>query len=938
MNFNYRLQQPWKNWCKFIEDRHWISRLLLFLGTLLFIYLIFAIVYSNRSSVKVKGIEFTLNSYSQITGITFTEGNDNRVYPDGSFCAGSTCYTNKNFYTVENKDITVKNNAVLTIGGHHTFNSLTVDGSSVTHDALDSYLNGIKHDPVTDYATDHFGIKYSGYIQIPEYNMIRSVSAKSENDRVKFNITKLDGTASSDIVCPGKDGYAISTFCTHGASGNFLPKGLYKIEIYFWDIKDDAKFLLTWNNTKGGEEEPIQYLFHGKIDDLTGDITQRGLTADMYSSSDYVYSDSDIDKQFNSSNYKFTRFDRYAYHDWGTETAMLNENVGIDLDITKSLTLINNGKIDVSGKGYHGGIDGKILLSGLGVGGNSYSNGASNVAGGGGGHGGVGGYGATDNEDASKAGKTNDNSDNPLDFGSGGGSAKKTSGNDVENDNSGSGGGIIKIYAHQNINICQDCLILANGGDGTDEEGAYSGAGSGGTINLQTVNYTNLRDGNPAVNRGVILKPSSWVNRAEGGTVLALEKTVKNDAKKLMIGTNIRSQGGSTGTGNGTGGGGMIKIDAQNWSNSSGQISVSKTVDKVPTPGQSVVFTLTLNENPRVASQYTLTDKFNHTVLLNVSGASGTDSRAASPTINQSQGTISWVITPDSAQPATYYLKFSAQIATKANMPDICSNKDANISVSASVITITSQNVNIKVTCNNISGDIYSGNNLSFGNNVLINSDSVVSAADTITVNGTNNQFPHNSMAINNDVINKIINKSVIEQQAKNVNMLPPNTWYLDGKASISDSEIANSPRGGLWQTSSVANLGNSPITYYNRGTIIYSGSSPIAFGQDLIASNKTKDYLGLIVSNINGPEIKIQPSGNSVEVDGLIYAPYSTVTIDNSANKTISIKGQIIAKNIVIVTGSQGMIDIAYNGSIQAKPLPLFENYTIPTTSDVAP
>eukprot|EP00490_Sorites_sp_Unknown_P000994 CAMPEP_0114691082 /NCGR_PEP_ID=MMETSP0191-20121206/66412_1 /TAXON_ID=126664 /ORGANISM="Sorites sp." /LENGTH=301 /DNA_ID=CAMNT_0001981789 /DNA_START=40 /DNA_END=942 /DNA_ORIENTATION=+ len=175
------------------------------------------------------------------------------------------------------------------------------------------------------------------------------------------------------------------------------------------------------------------------------------------------------------------------------------------LNITGTLLIESNGKIDMTGKGYKGGKGKRSETDGFASSGESYNGKSSlttrnNYGGGGGGKhqgGGGGGYG-TNGSNAypntyrgyhvgGKGGIQYGNKElNPIYLGSGGGSghpyfyivADKTT------HNGGNGGGIIILNANI-VNIKKNGKILSNGENGRNESGVFmsaGGAGSGGSI------------------------------------------------------------------------------------------------------------------------------------------------------------------------------------------------------------------------------------------------------------------------------------------------------------------------------------------------------------------------------------------------------------------------------------------------------------------------
>jgi len=133
---------------------------------------------------------------------------------------------------------------------------------------------------------------------------------------------------------------------------------------------------------------------------------------------------------------------------------------GFDLTINNNLQIDATSSIDVSGKGYTGGLGFQT-----GAGGNQSTNFPFVfTAGGGGAHGGAGGMSST----FARGGATYDSITNPASLGSGGGLGTQLG---------GAGGGAALLTVGGNLQI--DGQILANGFKGTN---AHSGGGAGGSI------------------------------------------------------------------------------------------------------------------------------------------------------------------------------------------------------------------------------------------------------------------------------------------------------------------------------------------------------------------------------------------------------------------------------------------------------------------------
>jgi len=172
-----------------------------------------------------------------------------------------------------------------------------------------------------------------------------------------------------------------------------------------------------------------------------------------------------------------------------TDTAVVqhgNESlVGVNV-IAANIDIQNGSKIDVTGKGYAGGIgatDAGPAADGNGPGGGRGGGNGGSQAGEGGSHGGLGGT----NDSTGDQNGTYGNPGNPTTLGSGGGGSIYSTGGD-----GGNGGGLIRLIATNTITI--DGSLLANGNVGaTASRGAGGGAGGAIYVKAPTVTCT---DGN----------------------------------------------------------------------------------------------------------------------------------------------------------------------------------------------------------------------------------------------------------------------------------------------------------------------------------------------------------------------------------------------------------------------------------------------------------
>jgi hypothetical protein len=155
-----------------------------------------------------------------------------------------------------------------------------------------------------------------------------------------------------------------------------------------------------------------------------------------------------------------------------------NTNLLAKIDLTvNDLTVNTGGAINVDAKGYQGGQNGNTSYSGFGPGAGTVSSTTCYQQGASGGYGGAGGaFGG------GVAGPTYGSLTEPIDLGSGGGSACSFS---QFNTFSGNGGGAIKLIVTNTLT--NDGTISANGGTGN----GFGTGGSGGSIWLSATNLIN---------------------------------------------------------------------------------------------------------------------------------------------------------------------------------------------------------------------------------------------------------------------------------------------------------------------------------------------------------------------------------------------------------------------------------------------------------------
>lgn len=262
-----------------------------------------------------------------------------------------------------------------------------------------------------------------------------------------------------------------------------------------------------------------------------------------------------------------------------------SSNKKVDLTITDKLTIRTGGKIDVSGKGYLGGVQPSITDGprgnnggGTGFGPFAFENGSPvhwiNTGGGGGSHGVLGGASYTSKDgfvtdrniyELPSGGPVYDTGDSgALDYGSGGGSGKSIRNPTTLNSNmntsaaGGSGGGRIKIVA-KTIDMQGTAKMWANGSDGQEALYPYSGSylytsgggGAGGSINIDADKIIISK-------KAPYISPTggTGLNTGTNSTVLFPGVYKTNDLAGL-----IQANGGSGRTKGGGGGAGSVLLN-----------------------------------------------------------------------------------------------------------------------------------------------------------------------------------------------------------------------------------------------------------------------------------------------------------------------------------------------------------------------------------------
>lgn len=222
----------------------------------------------------------------------------------------------------------------------------------------------------------------------------------------------------------------------------------------------------------------------------------------------------------------------------GTGIATTLNTVGlnkkVDLTVTGTLSLTNQGKIDVSGKGFPGGgtLSSQSAGYGRGGGGGASRSGAA--------------YGGQNIHYNGTIIDVYGSEDQPTDNGSGG--------SGYQYGIAGAGGGVIKIHTNNMVlDYDSQTYILANGGDSTKpKSGSYYFGGSGGSIWLQVT-------GALTTHTDWSYSPPSTTGNRDYTESIGYPGTVKITGTSEHFGTYIKANGGWSG-----GAGGRIRIEVPN--------------------------------------------------------------------------------------------------------------------------------------------------------------------------------------------------------------------------------------------------------------------------------------------------------------------------------------------------------------------------------------
>lgn len=535
------------------------------------------------------------------------------------FTGDTLIYTTTQF---DNKNIIIDSGAVVTLDGEHTFKDITINNGTLTHSPTDEN-NQYSLSP------NNFGVRWTGYINISsklDWLSVRSYSGQIDGgtDEGKITLTKFDDPSKTWTGTP--------------IISEDIPAGLYAFEIFYlhgsWTPKNHPSsfpkpYVFLYYKKSGifGAGGPVPPDWYS----TDPARTQVGKVNGEYYASVYSLDESTW------ANLKFNRVDTvslwdYTGRDYGLLLQLEQNESPFEPEPVQGLKLTadnimigSSGKIDVSGKGYPGGYGEASTGSksyGYGPGGGvGYPDTASSTynVGGGGSYGGIGSLGYPFDKTSAHfppyyqhpagacckqnrygflngvADNLIENNDNSwygityiIPFGSGGGGGFYEKDNTVTPDDihrqfGGAGGGLLKITA-ETITLENGGAILANGANGqlrggeTDwqETTSAGGGGSGGTIEIHALEWTNSNLGSPEVKGDDTRKEAEYVDGVRytpfwagmldgavgdgtiwvGSSLLPVEQAT-DPAVIAQYKGSVKTNGGLLG-----GGGGRIAIDA----------------------------------------------------------------------------------------------------------------------------------------------------------------------------------------------------------------------------------------------------------------------------------------------------------------------------------------------------------------------------------------
>lgn len=877
----------------------------------------------------------------------------------------------------DGKNLTVTNNAVVTMDGEHSFNNVTLkDASTLTHTAV-SQDGGQSVNP------NYWTARWDGYLHVPTRSQSVRIIA---NNGGRIVLKNLQGTT----ICSKEDWSLTKSFVTLDCnpSGITLNAGVYQLELTLIEGADDKAALALYFQSNELVPENWLYLTANKsegtcISELDSNQILKGtqgLCAHYYenigqSALSSLGTSSDKNSiLFNKNKNTVTKIESAKQlwstvniNGWNSPFPVLMKDSpfqvkqgGLKLTISESLEMLNSSKIDVSGKGYVGGFNapfdtwfGNInykenfgnYKNGAGVGGGIHNIQEDHrVGAGGGGYGGCGGAGNDDNNVTQPKpaicllqelemrnnlkGLSNSTKENPTNFGSGGGWALQTAGYNDTDAIGGNGGGLVSILA-KNVILEAQAQILAIGQNGQSADGTGGGGGSGGSINIQVKdsfsNTTFGQNKRPNVNGGT---PPSEGGTGENGTIY----TNITGLNENILGSNLSVRGGDGGSDRGgSGGGGRIAIVkvlddpivSINKEIIDGENRLATSSDK---DGVMIKFKINFVTN-NVQGPVEIKDQWTN-LLSDVK--LGITSEGVTAQINQSNNTITATYTGTGAPDQIGFIEFSGKIKTDntANCGQLI-NKPPSITYTHNGASVTTSGVGITIFCNIVTGDIYGGSVSVNKDKLQIDKSSVVTSAGTIGYNGDLDKTFESTKITTWTTFTEDL-KAQINDALKNTaieSSVNSDIWFLNAGGTLSSSGGKINNKNGLWKAQENS-IGSQEKSFSGSGTIINKEEvNTVNITKSITKNNNSQ--LGLVFPE-NTTTINITPSDTQT-LDTSILAPWAEVKIIVGAGKKLFFTGVIIANKITVeIQGSgdnMGILYMQYDPAISANPLPLFAN-----------
>ncbi len=720
---------------------------------------------------------------------------------------------NKN---LEGKDLDI-NGVTVAFDGTHSFNSVTVrNGGVLTHRAVDKSGK-------VNYPLNFFTARWKGFINVPDgvvkNNRTLVGLGINHNYGGKLGLKKVGDTHWE---------WWQNSWNRSGqtTTGNKIAPGLYEIELDYNHNGDWGRlefFYYTTSPNWGSNPKDWLYLKEDKTQGSCGGQTSiKGLCGEYFA---YHNFENPFTGDATATKIETFNNNRLSWN----ENPFTPKLGGLKLSISGDLTL-EDGRIDVSGKGYPGG--GQQGENGFGPGGGgAISTHDQQVGSGAGGYGGIGGPGCDDagchpglvGPPPATGTRGNIYGDNITpEYGSGGGHAQARSCSSTRDATGGSGGGLISITA-DSVVISADSQISANGGQGAHDGGkrwgcvsrARSGGGSGGAVFIKA---NNLQNGAPATSLPDVAPGSGGGGNGENGVYAGID-----------FGSNLQARGGDAGKRDagddgyraGGGGGGRIVIDAPLGA------KITKTiVGRVPI------------ENDRSNNQeveYSISySSFNGEDIIDTLPSGVHNPRSVPDFDSRSGNTIRWNNRSGSGTISLFVKLDRNKCDSITNTADVSGGRGgASVSVSASI--------DCKAY---IRGDIYSAGDLNLSSEYRIDENSIIAGGSVGIAEGTSNKiFPYTLKPDSPeyspirwvDVKAQIkANRDQLKQERAKILGSAGNyrfndvIWNLESSNDIpSNLSTTKTPEGGVWRVPGNLII-NKPIAIQNRGTIIVEGNLTI--------------------------------------------------------------------------------------------------------------